>query len=369
MWEDATEEGPYPAVPDALAGSPVYRLEMTNILANGDFENVPEGEVPVGWQSVGATNAEVITTADFNTSDRANGVDLASLHGDQVLLLNYESPQERFFLDLSNSEGLSPTVSPGEIIAAGALALFVDFRIPVDSFPVSLNDEPNAATDTQNQLEITRGPENNATYQYPEFEDSPRNQLTVDDDSSYSSLSIGGFNSDTETRTDGIIDNLRLTRNDLNHAVFLRVPYSDPLAPDRPRIIGGGSYTVRFWVAQDTTSGSNNRFTPRYMTVSLVKPGDDGDDGNDGADGNEGDYGGAFATQEIFLEDDAVVDQWGSGWSQVEVELLGPRSFSSDPGSTSTAFELEFRLGGAGDSAKQYPGSLMIAAPELIFSP
>ncbi len=356
VWDAGTQEfvrfepaeaAATPPLPAEMASdASVYRLELLNLIPNGDFEDAAVADGADGalthWQETGNSGAEIITAADFNASLEAGGVDLAAFHGERLLSLNFEDRFARFYIDLSDT---------GAFEANAQFAVFIDFRTGGANFPLSLN-HTNGTTDEQNQLQINRGEPADAvtSYRFPGLEGEDRaalarNTLTVGDIDA-SELSFGGSTAVTEQRIQLLADNIRLVRSDLEHGLTLVVPQgNDPLQPDRPNLVSGGTYTFSVWIGRDETVGGNNRFDPEFIRIAVLAE----DTGN-----GETNFEPARQTR-TFPRADSIA------WSNVEYSFPGP---------SSPNFELTLSLlFGGGDPGTLFPGSILIAEPRLEYSP
>lgn len=371
-FEEASSDAP-PLPSEVSPTASVYRLELLNLIPNGDFEDSSVTDPFTHWTETGNSNAEIVTADSFNSSPEADGIPLVALHGDRVLSLNFEDRLARYFIDLRST---GPLTVPGAFAASAQFALFVDFRTSYENFSLTLNRPvtgviPTGAdeTDEQNDLQINRGDSTGATttYRYPgALEDDPaqaspaRNTMTVPEDAGASLFSFGGATFTAGQRNQLIADNIRLVRSDLEHGIRVVVPqFDDPLQPGRPDLVAGGRYTFSVWIGRDTTTGSANRFDPEFLTVRIAAHDTDVSNGD------------TFITGELKTAQETLPDlaNWGApsdpttgGWTLLEYTFDGPLSPS---------FEIQISIvfGDGADPESLSPGSILVTDPRLEYRP
>lgn len=359
--------------PESAADAPVFRLETANLMRNGDFEDAPGGDgTPALWQESGAgtARAEIVGVA-------------TAISGTQSLSLDFQSIETRFRTDLTQSllDGFPASVydvgSPEEY---PVYAIHIDFRLPAEltNFTLELNDDASQASilelwNIQRQDEDDNDTENGTApdlatvvYSYPGADretpatsDSP-NLLARDPgvpDARY--LSFGGMATVSRTRVEGVFDNLRVVRSGKAHYLRLPVPFR---APSRPEIVSGGSYRFSLWVKADPAAfdmdhaQAGNRFPARHIAAGI-----------------DPEPAGAGTTRVIDTsrQDLTEVNADRESWHQLTWELSGgavtvPLGTQGDD----VVFDLVLEIGhAAGGPRYQDAGSLLVAAPELTWSP
>ncbi|MEX2443987.1 MAG: hypothetical protein WD492_10300 [Alkalispirochaeta sp.] len=351
-FEQATDDNHYPS--DA-PGTP-FRLELINLIPDGDFETATAGSLPDAWQATTNANARVVTAEDYKTSGDYEGVELAAFHGNKVLKVDFVGNTERLYLNMATEGNLTVREA---FEKDASFAFFLDFRTPYERIPVSLNSDGALETDAPNQYLVQRGQSNKSTVSYrfpgiaqnnPAQYEPEANTFTVFDPA-FNRFSLGGDTEATEQRVEGVIDNVRLVRADLTHEITLDVPLQDSLQPDRPRLLSRGTYEFSFWVARDLSQQSN-RFDARYVTVSIT----------DAA--NE--TGSSLLSEFVSLEE---LNGWGDGvadvgWTKLSYQFSGP-SIPFGTGGSDAVMTVHIAFGNGAKSDHLYPGSLMVAAPRL----
>jgi hypothetical protein len=346
----------------------VYRLELLNLVPNGDFEDPDTASSIAPWQRVGNTGARVVQASTYNATPEAGGVDLAPLHGERVLSVNFEDRLARFFIDLSPYD---PRVTPGSMDEGAQYAFFLDFRTRFATFPLALNrvTAGGELTDEQNQVQINRGEPAapTTTYRYPGVDGDERgrsepgaNTFTIGDTQAVA-LSIGGDTAVTEQRGQLLLDNVRVVRSDpdLIHGIELVVPQGrDPLQPDRPALVAGGTYTFSLWIGRDLSAGENNRFDPHFMTLRVVA--------EETRDSDDVTFN-PTTHQTVVPLDTGTLANWGStpddgGWTRTEFSFPGPNS-------PEFQMRVSILFGGEDGASTLFPGSILIAEPRLTYRP
>jgi hypothetical protein len=345
----------------------VYRLELLNLVPNGDFEDPAASPFDV-WQEVGSTGAQIITAEEYNGSPEADNVDLATFHGQRVLSINFEDRLARFFIDLS---AYDPRATRGSMDEGAQYAFFLDFRTRFATFPLALNrvTAGGELTDEQNQVRINRGEPAapTTTYRFPGIEGDERgrsepgtNTFTIGDSLAVA-MSIGGDTAVSEDRSQTLLDNIRVVRSDpqLSHGIELVVPQGrDPLQPDRPALVAGGTYTLSLWIGRDLSAGENNRFDPHFITLRVVA--------EETRDSDDVTFI-PTTHQTVVPLDTGTLANWGStpddgGWTRTEFSFPGPNS-------PEFQMRVSILFGGEDGASTLFPGSILIAEPRLTYRP
>jgi len=315
----------------------VYRLEVRNLLPNGDFEN---GTLDTGASWV---EADINTDAPVYVSNAAlAGTAIAGSHS---LSLDFGSSDVYYALDLSSAllDGF-----PADATYA--------FRYLVNSNRESFSMEQNNASgpgdasnsDTNNRFRISISSIlTNQTLEVPIAGSAdeaptitPRNEILADPSFPY--FSFGGYFTQGAS-VGGTIDNIRIVRSDKNYFLRLPVPFGDA---DRPNLNANGSYTVSVWIKEDTGS---NRFVPSHIALGL-------DSVPDGTGGE--------TALPVAVPDDV------SSWQELSASFNG---FPFDTVGTATdtvILEVLIEIGhSVGGANYIQPGSLLMTDPFLEWSP
>jgi len=326
----------YGSLPADAVG-PVYRLEVRNLLPNGDFEN---GTLDTGASWV---EADINTDAPVYVSNAAlAGTAIAGSHS---LSLDFGSSDVYYALDLSSAllDGF-----PADATYA--------FRYLVNSNRESFSMEQNNASgpgdasnsDTNNRFRISISSIlTNQTLEVPIAGSAdeaptitPRNEILADPSFPY--FSFGGYFTQGAS-VGGTIDNIRIVRSDKNYFLRLPVPFGDA---DRPNLNANGSYTVSVWIKEDTGS---NRFVPSHIALGL-------DSVPDGTGGE--------TALPVAVPDDV------SSWQELSASFNG---FPFDTVGTATdtvILEVLIEIGhSVGGANYIQPGSLLMTDPFLEWSP
>ncbi len=244
----------YGSLPFGVTGA-VYRLEVNNLLPNGDFEDTD-------------LSAWTLYDAGGSVSPTATRTTSGALAGTASLSIDFGGIEDRYYIDLSSAlvGGFAPNV---------AYAYHLDFKMPVNTIGIEINNGTDG--DVQSQWQITRGEGQSemVVYQYPgagltsPAMFSETNKFGLGSDTSWRLWSFGGMNKRAQVRIEGLFDNIRIVRADQGHYVRLPVPYRDSLDAARPPLISGGTYTISVWVKPDPTAGTNNRFPARLFSAGL----------------------------------------------------------------------------------------------------
>jgi hypothetical protein len=331
-------------LPDGAESSGIYRLEIPNLMPNGDFEASTPGAHPTlpdaGWSAVngsGSISYEVINAG-------GNEINTNTFH---YTLADAVPPgEDRIHFDL-----------PGELgayFAAGnTYVVRLDIRADEEvSFEYSDILTPASGTFWIFPFDPTAG---------MTVRDFPSEVMTSEFAalSGYEHLTLGAVADKGQAVTQkAYIDNLRIVRSDTDQTLFLKVPVIDS-SSDRPELLDG-VYRFSLYVREDTTntiSGTgtkqNNRFPATGVSLRT----------GIAVEGEDPIYIGG---PEAFHPDDPDTD-W-TGWTEISMEAQISFLSRGDP---STLFLVcgitptDITSGGIDRDA----GSILIAAPFLEFLP
>ncbi|THB65557.1 MAG: hypothetical protein D6B26_03680 [Spirochaetaceae bacterium] len=234
------------------------RLEMPNLMPNGDFE-----------AALGAEWDAALFTGTF--ADGAAGVGYEI--NQNVLNVDSNATDDRADFALSNLTGGQPPHGS---------TLFVRYDIRSDGFPLNrLQLHNGASTDALQTLNASGLSAVAAPLAFPidyftgitEEDADIRSTFTISasSDPTPTMAMVGGLLDDQGTLLTGSIDNLRVGRADVRSYIRARVP---ALANEDLRIISG-SYTFSFEVRRDPTADLDdagkepNRFPSTGISVEL----------------------------------------------------------------------------------------------------
>lgn len=321
-WESVADV----TAPSGVSG-PVYRLEIPNLLANGDFEADNLGSF---WSAT--AEASVAVGADGFTETR-------------TLRVN-QPPGQRVSLDLT--EGLADDFADG-----ARYAIHLEFTVSAQSFLLELNDGVGTR-DEQNWrgIEAAAG----TALEFPTTADivagAAGNVIATADADRFDVLSIGGFGTGTGTGNfvNGQVDNFRIVRDDVTHFVRLAIPYAEE---GRPDLIPGGVITFAVWVRRDPEAGDNNRFHARRMSLGIT-----------------GDAASSPSTGFVRVADTSeITEEWTRLTFAVEAPTFVVPDDPADP-----AYHIMIEPAASQGSGEELPadtdaGSLLVAGPTLTWEP
>jgi len=224
------------ALPSGVTGAAVYRLEINNLVADGEFETYPSGSPPpvgAGWSVTGAATALV------------SGTEVSS---GQSLFFDVPSTAaaDSFAFDLE-------AMIDGYPANSNYILRFV--FVPTQTnfcwfyFPTHPGDLHIASVDT---LSIP--------YDFPDaFED-----IT----SEFTSNDTGDIFLITGRTAAGYIDDFRIARTDIPLRLRINLTWADPSRPDTPLV--SGWYKFSLWVRSDPDAASTpNSFAGDTVTIGI----------------------------------------------------------------------------------------------------
>jgi hypothetical protein len=350
-----------PAAANTAAGAlpPVYRLEIRNLFKNGDFEDSTPGttvqtgsgdpnilyEIPGhegrigGHNSLDAFNRErtIMTAAETQTRTKNN------LASGQALCIR------QFFLDWTRFD-LSQNLAYWD--AAGAsynLGFHVYLLDPLDYY-LSVGSETDDAT-----LLRVYGKAANSVLRFPQ--QMANDSATGTNSSFYASaankyLYINPLQQNQSQIGYTAFDDFQVVRTDKTYAVRYEVP---KLTAAKLSLVQGGTYTLTLWVRNDPTAAAGNankaknRYPASRICISIM------DDltmisGNRvlfNVPGN-GDWTMLTASFTNLLFNATKFDRATDSDKLLQITVV-PADTTSD--------------------VTQFPGSLLVASPRLVFSP
>jgi hypothetical protein len=315
-----------PTQPDGTAEA-VYRLEIRNLLANGDFEETAPGSLPAQWGQTLPDIGQVISGA-------------GAIDG-HTLRLQF-GQANAVYTDLATHLTDFQPDTPYRFL--------FEMKTVTDSVGVELNNgpPPGGESKTGYSLRIARpgGATADTVLRFPEDPGFGGNNTLVPD-TAYSQFSFGGNSANASVTINAFVDNLRMVRTDVPLHVRLPIPRE---GSGRPDILGGGTYAFTVFVRDDPTvhdvaSGGGNRFRANGLSVSLNPlPGEP--------------TVGYFETAER-------TDDW-TDWTQLSFALDGQQLSEGD--SVVDLLLMPSLPGRTLEVATLDAGSLLLAAPRLYWA-
>ncbi len=336
----------YGSLPSGVTGA-VYRLEVNNLLRNGDFEDADLAAT--GW-------IEHDHPADNPDGPTIGHTTSGPLAGSGSLSINFFAAEDRYYIDLAAALA---GVSDENV----DYAYHLDFKMPVNTIGIEINN--GITVDVQSQWQITRGEGQSemVVYQYPgagltsPAMFSKTNEFVLGSNTSWKLWSFGGLDALAQERIEGLFDNLRIVRADQGHYVRLPVPYRDSLDTARPPLISGGTYTISVWVKPDPTAGTNNRIPARLFSAGL-----------DTSVANSAITPGKSVT--VFTAGPENLEAL-TDWRQLSFAVDGSTvDVTAATGDNDVLFDVVLEVGRfAGGSEYADAGSILVSGPRLEWSP
>ncbi len=316
----------------------VYRLEIKNLVPNGDFENSTVGSAPSGWvlyPGGGADTLKIVDSGsgeiydktmhlkiktldrvDFNVRDTVNGaIDGFSENNSYLVRFNYRT--------------------------AGALVF------ELNDTATSLGWLKFFGGENGGKINITIA--NLLEYPPAELKGLFPDE-TVGSASAYY-FSFGSVDSGNSSPQEGYIDNFRLIRTDLKYRLRLLLSYAD----DASEPLISGSYRFSVYVKRDPSAGTDNRFTSNRIDLGITG----GGVSSNGTGFDES----SFSSYKQFYDGEDGQD-W-SDWSQVYVDLT-----LQIPNSSSRAMEVSIcPTDDSQGSLYLDAGSILVSVPGLELFP
>lgn len=290
-------------------GSEAFRLRTKNLFPNGDFE---AGSL-TGWQLSGGSGSFSLTT---NPGEIIQGTSLKYNISASTAYIHYP---------LSN-------LADGFLVGTPYTFRFDVKYINANTLSFDTNSDPS--TDASYFFKLQQPRETKPYYRYPiDFPDSPLLQFVSRTGGQDLSFYLNTALPDKGDPQQGIIDNIRFLRSDLQYKIRLVLPQTDPTNPNRLSL-PSGSYRFSFYVKQDPEAGTNNVFPASRISFGI---------------------GNAYKTVDA--------SSIGSDWTKVEGTF---NNLQIDPGST---MELWISATDSTDDFYRDCGSILISSPSLEFLP
>lgn len=311
----AAEAGTVSGLPDPAA--PVFRLEIPNLIDNGDFEADPAG---TGWSTSGGatltwvpnTDPKAIAGRSLYFSHSSNTLDylemnlsaltpdaLYSIRFDLGLTIKMETMLFQYDNGTSNPVKWSPALSEYSIT-------------DIIAFPVANNSSIPAFSSAAGGSFLIGWPNNNSGQQ-------------------------------------GYFDNLRITRIDQSNMIYAEIPYQET---GRPALLSGGTYTFSVYVKREDPSQVTPVRVNHYHAEGLTM----------GINDTTGLLSG------ISVDINGVTD---SQWTEVSVSYNQTQRVQiylpDDP--TDPVIQLSLVPSKWCENGQNTAGSILISSPSLIWSP
>ena len=306
-------------------GASIYRLEIRNLIPNGDFEDPAVTGAPDGWSIV-----DVDPTGSVTLAVGSSG----SLSGKRELHIAHDK-NDAVYLDLSAPSG----VSRDGMVEGGDYAIRFRFD-PSEQLNYRFSLQTGAGDIPPWEAEVLL---EDRDYEFPADFADVTSRFTVMSATTRFVL--------TDQKQELEIDDLRLVRTDIPSAVRMLLPYSDETRPD----LISGWYTFSFYVHADPTVGDvevpghRNRYPANALTYAI----------------NSTEYAVAY----VDPSDPDPPDRHYSSdrWYQVQTEVHLQTVETDDP--STTVIELVLVPTDIVSSNSHDVGSLLICSPSLTFSP
>ncbi|GEM_PF-2511399 len=335
--------------PTGHDGADVYRLEINNLIPNGDFEASIVGAAPAGWTAVNGGGAvdtlEVIDQGNLGSGVASGIIDNNTMH------FSLDNALDRIDFDLRDA--VNGAVD-GLVADASYLVRF-NYRTGGQLYTELYDSSGSVYNST------FFGGENGGTtnisltnlLEYPPSElKGPFPDITIGSSSSYY-YSFGYKYTTGSGPQEGYIDNFRLIRTDIAYRLRLTLSF----ASDTPYPLLSGWYRFSIYVKRDPSAGTGNRFQSDRVSVGIS--------GGGVASNGETFDESSFTNHQQYY--DGVDGQDWSGWSQLKVDLFLQIPISSDDTKVMQLYvsPTDDSIG----SLKKDIGSILISSPSLEMYP
>ena len=301
----AAEAGTTSGLPD---GAAIYRLEIPNLMPDGDFETTTAGSLPAGWSDTGGTNQVAATgiygqslAYDIDNTQRLNftlSTVADSFSANGYYLIRFLLNQPAAVFDYHDGTSSSFLAKPWKLAGLSG----------VTAFPTT-EDDPEILAQTGGTFSIN---------------DIAQTESIVQS---------------------GKLDNFRVVRTDISNTVSLNVPYQET---DRLDLLPG-TYRFSVYIKQEPASNISptvkNRFPATGITLQI--------------EGTPDYISNGYAYAVHYPTDEGV--DWSS-WTQISVDIHGLNP-SSQP---DVGIDVSITPNDINDKDV---GSILIASPSLEFLP
>ena len=325
--------------PSDLPGEEVYRLEIKNLIPNGDFEATTAGAAPLGWTAYNGGG-----TVTLDVIDSGSG----QIYG-KTMHFAMDNAASRVYLNLRD-------VSYGSADGFKADASYlIHFDYKTKN---SIIFEYNTGTVDQYTTRWKGGGGINGSLSNPSITNTinfPASEIegafpdiTANMDNQY--YSFGSL--EQGQVQEGYVDNFRLIRTDLSYKLRLHLNYAD----DTVEPLISGYYRFSIYVKEDPSVGTiYNRFASDRVCIGITG----GGVSSDGTGFDESSF--SNYTQYYNGQDG---QDW-SAWTKISVDLA-----LQIPNSSSRAMELSIcPTDDSKGSLNMDVGSILISSPSLEMFP
>ncbi len=326
--------------PEGHSDATVYRLEIKNLIPNGDFETSTVGSAPNGWSATNGGGA----------ADTLEVIDSGNIINDKTMHFKVDNAADLIIYHLRDS---NYGVSDGLLEGASYLIrydyrtggqLFFEYNDTISSLYFwSFYGGPNGEKPSSLSNIIEFPP----AHLYGDFPD-----IAVGSASDYNYV-FGSLNSSNSGPQEGYIDNVRLVRTDITYKLRLRLSTNDTVHP-----LVSGTYRFSLYIKNDPSAGTDNRFQTDRITIGIQ---------GGGIGGEEQTFDdSSYSKFETYYNGENGSD-W-SNWTEIHVDC-----FVQIPENISNSDKiLELTVCPTDD--QQGPlnldvGSILISSPSLTMSP
>ncbi len=340
-YEEVSGTGYEP--PDGFGNATVYRLEIKNLIPNGDFEASTAGSAPNGWIAVngggGTDTLQVVNSGDGQISGK-------------TMYFKTNNSADRMDFNIRDT---TTGATDGFLTNASYLVRY-DYRTDgqlyfeyndtsISKYSWTFYGGPNG----ERPSSITNLIEFPPASIYEDFPD-----ITVGSATTYN-FTFGSLDTTKSGPQEGYIDNFRLVRTDITYKLRLTLATEDTLQP-----LISGWYRFSIYVKRDPSAGSNNRFQCDRITLGI-------------SGGGISESGGEITFDESTYSNYAVYydgqdDENWSNWSLLSVDCFVqiPENIPETEATLQLSITPTDDTHGA---LNMDVGSILISSPSLVMSP
>ncbi len=328
----------------------VYRLEIKNLIPNGDFEASTVGTAPNGW-SVANNGGLADTLEIIDAGNLGSGV-AAGLINDKTMHFSVDDASD---LVIYNLRDANYGVSDGFLGSASYLIrydyrtagqLFFEYNDTINSlsyWPLYGNSNQTRPSDLTNLIQFPPDPSKG---------NFPDPDITVESASDYNYV-FGSLDPANSGPQEGYIDNIRLIRTDITYKLKLNLSVNDTIHP-----LISGTYRFSLYIKRDPSAGTGNRFQTNRVTIGIQ---------GGGIGGEETSFDESlYSIFKTYYDGEGGMD-W-SNWTQIYVDC-----FVQIPENLSNSTQiLELTICPTDDqhgASNMDVGSILISSPSLVMSP
>lgn len=323
------------------ASSHAYRLEIKNLIPNGDFSASSPGSLignpTSAWSISGSGTATVVAAGGSVTAQNSSSISVA------VNSVQWTSQYTTDTLSLNLNSALGTSSLGQPLWTTGQYVLQMNFINLLTSTPCELDFQPTLGT-------IVSWTQTNSNNTYPleqlfSINSSGPTGSSIGNAFSYSGTSDALVFTYAKNTQNLVFNSLRLVRSDIPLTVATSLP---SLTSGALQLIPG-TYQFSVWVKSDPTAGTANRFAATGLTIKVTAATQPGNNG----------------TFETFIPSTG----WSSsGWTLITLPLGTVDFVDYDSQHTGPALTIALSPTNIyNDSPSLDAGSLLIASPTLQF--